>query len=39
MKDRNELIYRIRQIIGDEEEDGFYTKVEYNGEIIKVPNV
>lgn len=38
MKDRNELIYRIRQIIGDEEEDGFYTRVEYNGETIKVPN-
>lgn len=38
MKDRNELIYRIRQIIGVEKEDGFYTPVEYNGEIIEVPN-
>ena len=38
MKDRNELIYRIRQIIGEEEEDGFYTKVNHNGENIKVPN-
>ena len=38
MKDRNELIYRIRQIIGEEEEDGFYTSVKYNDEVIKVPN-
>ena len=38
MKDRNELIYRIRQIIGDEKEDGFYTPVKYNDEIINVPN-
>ena len=39
MKDRNELIYRIRQIIGDEKEDGFYTPVSYNGESIDVPNL
>jgi hypothetical protein len=38
MKNRNELIYRIRQIIGDEKEDGFYTSVNYNDKIIKVPN-
>lgn len=38
MKDKNELIYLIRQIIGIEKEDGFYTPVEYNGEIIEVPN-
>lgn len=38
MKDRNELIYRIRQIIGDEKEDGFYTSVKYNDNIIQVPN-
>lgn len=38
MKDKNELIYRIRQIIGDEKEDGFYTPVKYNDEIIQVPN-
>ena len=38
MKDRNELIYRIRQIIGEEKEDGFYTPVKYNDEIIQVPN-
>ena len=38
MKDRNELIYLIRQIIGNEEEDGFYTLVSYNDEDIKVPN-
>ena len=38
MKDRNELIYLIRQIIGDEEEDGFYTIVNWNNKEIKVPN-
>ena len=38
MKDKNELIYRIRQIIGEEKEDGFYTPVKYNDEIIQVPN-
>ena len=38
MKDKNELIRLIRQIIGDEEADGFYTSVNYNNEIIKVPN-
>jgi hypothetical protein len=38
MKDRNELILRIRQIIGDEKEDGFYTPVNFQGETIEVPN-
>jgi hypothetical protein len=38
LNDKNELIYRIRQIIGDEKEDGFYTSLEYNGEIVNVPN-
>lgn len=38
MKDKNELIYRIRQIIGEEKEDGFYTPVKYNDKIIQVPN-
>ena len=38
MKDRNELIYRIRQIIGEEKEDGFYTPVKYNDSVIQVPN-
>lgn len=38
MKDRNELIYLIRQIIGDEKEDGFYTSVKWNNNIIEVPN-
>jgi len=38
MKDRNELIYRVRQIIGEEKEDGFYTPVTYNDDIIEVPN-
>lgn len=38
MKDRNELIYLVRQIIGDEKEDGFYTSVKFNGEVIQVPN-
>lgn len=39
MKDRNELIYRIRQILGDEREDGFYTSVLFNGKKIDVPNL
>lgn len=38
MKDRNELIRLVRQIIGEEKEDGFYTSVDYNNEIIQVPN-
>ena len=38
MKDRNELIRLIREIIGDEKEDGFYTTVIWNNETIKVPN-
>ena len=38
MKDRNELILRIRQIIGDEKEDGFYTPVKSQGDVIEVPN-
>ena len=38
MKDENELIFLIRQIIGDEKEDGFYTPVNFQGDIIEVPN-
>lgn len=38
IKSKNELIYIIRQVIGNEESDGFYTYVNYNDEIIKVPN-
>lgn len=38
IKSKNELIYIIRQVIGEEESDGFYTPVYYNGEHIKVPN-
>lgn len=38
MKDRNELIRLVRQIIGEEKEDGFYTSVQHNNEIIQVPN-
>lgn len=38
IKSKNELIYIIRQVIGEEESDGFYTPVQYNGEQIKVPN-
>ena len=38
MKDKNELIYRVRQIIGNEKEDGFYTPVKFRDEIIDVPN-
>lgn len=38
MKSRNELIYYIRQVIGQELSDGFYTIIEDQGEIVKVPN-
>ena len=38
MKDRNELIRLVRQIIGDEKADGFYTSVVYNEQVIQVPN-
>lgn len=38
MKDRNELIRLIREIIGDEKEDGFYTSIEWNNKKIEVPN-
>jgi len=38
VQSKNELIRIIRQIIGHEEVDGFYTYTEYNNEIIKVPN-
>ena len=38
MKDRNELIYLVRQIIGNEKEDGFYTPVKWNNQTINVPN-
>ena len=38
MKDRNELIYLVRQIIGIEQTDGFYTPIEYNNKVIQVPN-
>ena len=38
MKDRNELIRLVRQIIGEEKEDGFYTSIDYNNQIINVPN-
>lgn len=38
VKSQNELIYTIRQVIGEEESDGFFTYIDYNNEIIKVPN-
>lgn len=38
MKSRNELIYLVRNIIGEDEPTGFYTYVETNNETIKVPN-
>lgn len=38
MKNRNELIYYIRQVIGQELLDGFYTIIKDQGEIVKVPN-
>ena len=38
MKTKNKLIYLVRQIIGQEEASGFYTKVVNNNKIYKVPN-
>ena len=38
MKSKNELIYYVRQIIGKEGIDGFYTTVFDENEKIKVPN-
>lgn len=38
MRNKNELIYYIRQVIGEEAIDGFYTLIEDKDEIIKVPN-
>ena len=38
MTTRNELIYSIRSIIGDDEPSGFFTKVQNGKEIYKVPN-
>lgn len=38
MKGRNELIRLIRNIIGDEKEDGFYTSITWNNKKIEVPN-
>lgn len=38
MHDRNELIRLVRNIIGEEKEDGFYTSVSWNNNIIEVPN-
>lgn len=38
MKSKNELIYLVRNILGEDEPTGFYTYVETNNDIIKVPN-
>ena len=38
MENDNELIYCMRQIIGNEKENGFFTPVKYNNDIIEVPN-
>ena len=38
MKTKNELIYSIRQILGEEKSNGFFLPVEYNHQIIEVPN-
>lgn len=38
MTTRNELIYSIRSIIGDDEPSGFFTKVQNGKEVYKVPN-
>lgn len=38
MKSRNQLIYLVRNMIGEDEPDGFYTPVETMNGVIKVPN-
>lgn len=38
MKSRNQLIYLVRNMIGEDEPTGFYTPVETNDGIVKVPN-
>ena len=38
MRSKNELIYLVRQIIGQELSTGFYTGIEDQGDIIAVPN-
>lgn len=38
MKTKNQLIYLVRQIIGQEETTGFYTDVINNDKLYKVPN-
>lgn len=38
MTNYNQLIYTIRQVLGDEQPQGFYLPVEYQGKIIEVPN-
>ena len=38
MKTKNQLIYLVRQIIGQEETTGFYTDVINNNKLYKVPN-
>lgn len=38
MKTKNELIYSIRQILGEEKSNGFFLPVVYNNKNIQVPN-
>lgn len=38
MKAKNELIYSIRQILGEEKSNGFFLPVIYNDKEIQVPN-
>lgn len=38
MQNRNELIRYVRNIIGEEKSDGFYTPVKWNNKNIDVPN-
>lgn len=38
MKSKNQLIYLVRNMIGEDEPDGFYTPVETIDGVIKVPN-
>lgn len=38
MRTKNQLIYFVRQILGEEETRGFYTHVRHGDKIVKVPN-
>ena len=38
MTNGNQLIYTVRQILGDEHPNGFFLPINYQNKIIEVPN-